>query len=60
MLVTNILWLGFPYAAPNLWLGMGGPDLSASPAQLLLVVLVAAAGWAATGLWWQEAELAGG
>lgn len=47
----------FPYAAPSLWLGMGGPDLTASVAQLLLVLPLAALGWAATALWWQHAEL---
>ena len=47
----------FPYAAPSLWLGMGGPDVSVSPIQLLLVVPVAAAGWAATALTWQHTEL---
>ncbi len=47
----------FPYAAPSLWLGMGGPDLTASPGQLLLVLPLAAAGWTATAFWWQYAEL---
>ena len=47
----------FPYAAPSLWLGMGGPDMSASPGQLLLVLPVAAAGWWATAWWWQRAQL---
>ena len=60
--ILTVLGTGawFPYAAPSLWLGMGGPDLSARPAQLLLVVPVAAAGWAATALWWQQAELTSG
>ena len=47
----------FPYAAPSLWLGMGGPTVSVTPIQLLLVVPVAAAGWAATALTWQHTEL---
>ena len=47
----------FPYAAPSLWLGMGGPELTASAGQLLLVLPLAGAGWAATALWWQHAEL---
>ena len=52
---TDRGWL--PYAAPSLWLGLGGSDVSVSPAQLLLVLPVAATGWAATALWWQHAEL---
>jgi ABC-2 type transport system permease protein len=47
----------FPYAAPSLWLGMGGPAMSASPIQLVLVIPVGLAGWAATALWWQQVEL---
>lgn len=47
----------FPYAAPSLWLGMGGPTLSATPLQLLLTLPVAAAGWTATALTWQYGEL---
>ena len=65
VIVTQILTvLGtgawFPYAAPSLWLGMGGPELTASPVQLLLVLPVAAAGWVATAIWWQQAELTSG
>lgn len=57
--ILTIVGVGpwFPYAAPSLWLGLGGPDLTANPAQLLLVLPLAAAGWAATALWWQHAEL---
>ena len=57
--ILSVIGVGawFPYAAPSLWLGMGGPDVSVSPAQLLLVLPVAATGWAATALWWQHAEL---
>jgi ABC-2 type transport system permease protein len=63
IVVTQILTVvgtgpWFPYAAPSLWLGMGGPDVTVSTAQLLLVLPVAAAGWAATALWWRYAELA--
>jgi ABC-2 type transport system permease protein len=47
----------FPYAEPRLWLRMGGPAMSATPIQLVLVIPVAVAGWAATSLWWQQAEL---
>ena len=58
--ILTVIGVGpwFPYAAPSMWLGMGGPDLTASTAQLLLVLPLAAAGWAATALWWQYAELA--
>lgn len=36
---------------------MGGPELTARLGQLLLVLPLAAAGWAATALWWRYAEL---
>ena len=57
--ILTVLGVGswFPYAAPSLWLGMGGPDLTATAGQLLLVLPLAAAGWAATVLRWQYAEL---
>ena len=57
--ILTVLGTGgwFPYAAPSLWLGMGGPNVSVTPIQLLLVVPVAAAGWAATALTWQHTEL---
>jgi ABC-2 type transport system permease protein len=51
-LLTVVGW--FPYAAPSLWLGMGGPAMSATPIQLVLVMPVAVAGWAATSLWWRN------
>lgn len=62
IVVTQILTvLGtrawFPYAAPSLWLGMGGPDIQVSAIQLLLVLPVAFGGWIVTALWWQQAEL---
>lgn len=47
----------FPYAAPSLWLGMGGPQVSVTSMQLSLVLLVAATGWVATALSWQHREL---
>ena len=60
--IVTVIGVGawFPFAAPSLWLGMGGPEVSVSPGQLVLVVPVAAAGWAATALWWQQAELTSG
>ena len=62
IVVTQILTLlgvgpWFPYAAPSLWLGMGGPESSVSPGQLLLVLPMTGAGWAATALWWHHSEL---
>lgn len=64
LVVTEILTaLGtggwFPYAAPGLWLGMGGPGVSASALQLLLAVPVGIAGWVGTAWWWDRAEIAG-
>jgi len=49
----------FPWAAPSLWAGMGGPEAAAavSPAQLLLALPVAALGAAGTIRWWATAEL---
>lgn len=57
--IATVLGTGawFPYAAPSLWLGMGGPEISASTGQLLLVLPVAAAGWLVTAWWWQRAGL---
>ena len=47
----------FPYAAPALWMGMGGAAASqVSIIQLLLPLLVAAMGVAATLSWWRRAE----
>ncbi|MFC8922536.1 ABC transporter permease [Cellulosimicrobium sp. NPDC057127] len=57
-LVTVLGWgAWFPWAVPGLWLGMGGPGVQVSGAQLATVPLVAAAGWAATAWWWHRAEL---
>lgn len=49
----------FPWAAPGLWVGMGGPGAAAAvtPAQLLLALPVGAVGAAATVRWWTTAEL---
>lgn len=48
----------FPYAAPSLWMGMGGAAAAAevTPVQLLLPVLVAAASVLATLAWWRRAQ----
>jgi ABC-2 type transport system permease protein len=48
----------FPYAAPSLWMGMGGAQLAAgmSAVQLLLPVLVGAAALGVTLDWWRRAE----
>jgi ABC-2 type transport system permease protein len=49
----------FPYAAPGLWLGMGGAAAAAevSGAQLALAAPVGALGAAGTLLWWRAAEV---
>jgi ABC-2 type transport system permease protein len=64
VVVTQIAAVGgagawFPWAAPGLWAGMGGPEAAAgvTPAQLLLALPVGAAGVAATVRWWATAEL---
>jgi ABC-2 type transport system permease protein len=47
----------FPYAAPSLWMGMGGPDATGlSAVQLLLPIVVALAAAIATTSWWHRAE----
>jgi ABC-2 type transport system permease protein len=47
----------FPYAAPALWMGMGGPAASqVSVIQLLLPLPVAAMAIVATLSWWRRAE----
>ena len=60
--ILTVLGVGgwFPYAAPSLWLGMGGPEMTATPIQLVLVVPLAAVGWASTVFWWRHAELTSG
>lgn len=49
----------FPYAAPGLWMGLGGPDASSeiSPIQLSLALPVFILGLVATVQWWNTAEL---
>lgn len=48
----------FPYAAPSLWMGMGGPDAAADVTafQLALAPVVAAVAVATTLAWWARAE----
>jgi ABC-2 type transport system permease protein len=48
----------FPYAAPALWMGMGGAAAASqvSTIQLLLPLPVAALAVVATLSWWQRAE----
>jgi ABC-2 type transport system permease protein len=48
----------FPYAAPALWMGMGGPAAASKVTviQLLLPLPVAALAVAATLSWWRRAE----
>ncbi|MCK6209478.1 ABC transporter permease [Georgenia sp. EYE_87] len=49
----------FPYAAPGLWLGMGGPAAAAEvgAVQLGLAVPVGALGAVGTLVWWRAAEV---
>lgn len=49
----------FPWAAPGMWAGMGGPELAATvtPVQLALAVPVGALGVGLTAWWWQRAEV---
>ena len=49
----------FPYAAPGLWVGMGGAESAAAvgPVQLLLAIPLCAAGIWATTAWWARAQL---
>lgn len=48
----------FPYAAPSLWMGIGGVEAAVhvSALQLILALAVAAVAVAATILWWEDAE----
>ncbi len=52
----------FPYAAPGLWMGMGGLEAAetVSPLQLLLCVPVSVLGIAVTGQWWKNMEVSAG
>lgn len=49
----------FPWAAPGLWAGMGGPAAAnaVTPLQLLLAVPMGAIGAVGTVWWWSTAEL---
>lgn len=52
----------FPYAAPGLWMGMGGSDAAETinPLQLILCIPVSVLGIAATGQWWKTMEVTAG
>ncbi|MDQ0826894.1 ABC-2 type transport system permease protein [Arthrobacter sp. B2I5] len=52
----------FPYAAPGLWLGMGGAAAAetVSPLQLFLCVPVSALGIAITVQWWKNMQISSG
>ena len=49
----------FPYAAPGLWMGMGGAAAAetVSPLQLFLCVPVSALGIAITAQWWKNMQI---
>jgi ABC-2 type transport system permease protein len=49
----------FPWAAPGLWSGLGGPALAAhvSAWQLMLAGLVGVAGLMLAARWWQDCEV---
>ncbi len=52
----------FPYAAPGLWMGMGGAETAetVNPLQLFLCVPVAALGIITTGAWWKSMQITSG
>ena len=52
----------FPYAAPGLWMGMGGASTAGTvnPLQLFLCVPVAALGIITTGEWWKRMQITSG
>ncbi|WP_125616079.1 ABC transporter permease [Specibacter cremeus] len=51
----------FPYAAPGLWMGMGGAAAAhINPWQLILCIPVSVVGMAATGQWWKAMEVTAG
>ncbi len=52
----------FPYAAPGLWMGMGGAAAAeaVNPLQLLLCVLVSLLGIAVTTRWWKDMQISSG
>ena len=49
----------FPYAAPSLWMGMGGAAAAetVNPVQLLLCIPVSALGITLTGMWWKSMKI---
>ncbi|QZN86204.1 ABC transporter permease [Cellulomonas sp. C5510] len=64
VVVTQVVTLSgagawFPWAAPGMWAGMGGPELarSVTPVQLALPVAVAAASAWGTARWWRRAPV---
>lgn len=52
----------FPYAAPGLWMGMGGTAAaeSVNPLQLVLCVPVSVLGIAITAQWWKSMQISSG
>jgi ABC-2 type transport system permease protein len=52
----------FPYAAPGLWMGMGGAAAAetVNPLQLFLCVPVSALGITITGRWWKDMQISSG
>lgn len=52
----------FPYAAPGLWMGMGGAAAAetVSPLQLFLCAPVSALGIIITGQWWKGMQISSG
>ncbi|MGM9473777.1 ABC transporter permease [Pseudarthrobacter sp. YS3] len=52
----------FPYAAPGLWMGMGGAAAAetVNPLQLFLCVPVSALGITITGQWWKGMQISSG
>jgi ABC-2 type transport system permease protein len=48
----------FPYAAPSLWMGMGGPDAAreVTAVQLVIPIVVAVLAALGTTSWWRHAE----
>lgn len=49
----------FPYAAPSLWMGMGGTAAAeaVNPVQLFLCIPVSALGITLTGMWWKTMQI---
>jgi ABC-2 type transport system permease protein len=59
--VVTVVGVGawFPWAAPGLWLGMGGAGVVVTGWQLATAPAVAVAAWLATVWWWRRAEITG-